>query len=350
MNTKLSLILILFSIGLNLSAQEYIIRVKKMGSNKFFYINEKGKSLTDKKYFTALDFCEQGAGIVKLDRSSDYLIIDKKEELIKSDVPLVPFINDWTGEIYGFRYGMVRTIFAEKVGALNTNGKLSVPTIYKKLSDFDGNYAIGVIDKTYYVVKNSGDQIILEYEKIKAFKHFSEGFAAIKIGKLWGVIDTLGQLLIEPQFKAIGYFNGGIAWVKNSNDKVGYINEKGIWIIIPHYDVGMDYDKTSGLARVKKYNKWGYVDTDKHFDDLSVSGSFHSFYEGLAVKRSNGKVGYINNTGAWVIKPVFTTAYKFENGFAKVAINGLWGLIDKESKFFVPLQYKFIGNAVRINN
>jgi len=350
MKIKLSLILILFIIGVNLSAQEYIIRVKKTGSNKFSYINEKGESLTDKEYYTALDFSEHNVSIILVNLSSGYLIIDKKEQLIKSDVPLVPFINEWTNEVYGFKYGMVRTKFADKVGALNTNGKLSVPAIYKKLSDFYGNYAIGTIGKSYYVVKNNGDQITLKFEKIKDFKHFSEGFATIKIGKLWGVIDTLGQLVIEPQFKSIGYFSGGIAWAKNSKEKLGYINNQGDWIIEPHYDVGMDYDKTSGLARVKKYNRWGYVNTDNHCDNLNVSGTFYSFYEGLAVKRSKGKVGFINNKGDWVIKPVFNKVHKFKNGFAKVEINGIWGLIDKEGKWLVAPQYKFIGNAVKINN
>lgn len=350
MKSKPILILILLILGLNLSAQQYILRVKQAGSNKYSYINEKGTFLTDKKYFSALDFSKHGVSIIMVNVSSGYSIINTKEQVIKSDIPLVPFINQWTNEVSGFHYGMVRTRFTDKVGALNIHGELSVRAIYDKLSDFNGNYAIGAIGKSYYVVKNNGDQISLEYEKIKDFKHFSEGFAAIKIGKLWGVIDTLGRLHIEPQFKSIGYFSGGLAWAKNSNEKLGYINKKGDWIIEPHYDVGMDYDKTSGLARVKKYKKWAYVDTDMHCDQLKVSETFFSFYEGLAVKRSNGLVGFINNKGDWVIKPVFNTVHKFINGFARVEINGRWGIIDKEGNWFVDPRYKFIGDAIMINH
>lgn len=350
MKIKLSLISLLIFLGINLFAQEYIIRVKKHGSTKFFYINEKGQPLSDKKYYSATDFIEEGIGIVSLDASTGFLIINSKDEVIKTDVPLRPYLNEITQEPFGYRAGMVRTIFAEKTGALNIKGKLSVSAIYTRLSDFDGNYAIGSIGKKHYIVKNNGDQIELKTEKIKSFKHFSEGLAPIKIGKVWGYIDTLGQMPINAQFKSVGYFYAGLAWAKTHNNKVGYIDKSGKWVIKPILTTAMNFDEESGLAKVKRYLSWGYVNKKGEFKTFGIKKFFHNFHEGLAIKRSKGKVGYINNSGEWVLKPVFTSAYRIQNGFAGVKIEGRMGLIDKEGKWLIGPNYKFVGNAVKIKN
>jgi len=61
---------------------------------------------------------------------------------------------------------------------------------------------------------------------------FSEGFAAVQVGRKWGFIDTTGQTVIKPQFNSAGEFRGGLASVTTDNGK-GYIDKTGRYVWPP---------------------------------------------------------------------------------------------------------------------
>lgn len=349
MKIKVSIILLLTLFSIQLLAQQYIVRVIEPGNRKSIYINEKGERISDIEFFTALDFSEEGVAIVKKNSGSYFAFLNSKGEIIEPEKELKPFINSFTENIEGFKSGMVRTK-PYKIGAFNTKGELIVPTIYKDLSMFDGNYAIGQEKRSFYIVKNNGDRQEIELDKIKAYKPFSEGLAPICLRNQWGFVDTLGKMAIEAKYKSVGYFNGGIAWAKDMNGLVGYIDKSGNWVVQPQYTAGMDYDKQSGLARVKKNGDWGYINMKDEFDNLGITGTFHNFYEGLLVKHGKGKVGFIDHTGNWAIEPQFEYVQKFFNGFAKARLNGKWGIIDKKGRWVIEPKYKEVGEFIKINH
>ncbi|NPD86792.1 WG repeat-containing protein [Lentimicrobium sp. L6] len=347
MKIKLSLFLSFF-IMYSLSAQEYIVKVQKEGSKKFSYLTINGESQIETAYFDATDFGEEGIAIAKITVSSFYQIYDKKGEIINSEAIIKPIINEWSSIASGFIDGMVITKINENYGAVNYEGKLSVPGVYTKLTEFNGNHAIGTKGRVYFVVNNKGEEIKLDIPKIRAAKHFSEGLAPIKIKGAYGYIDTLGQVVIRPKYKSTGHFNGGVAWAKNLDGRVGYIDKSGKWLVEPIFIIGDDYDPESGYARVKSTRGWAYIDTANQFTNLGVTNDYFNFSEGLAINRENGRIGFIDHTGEWVIKPYFAVAHKFTNGFARVQVNGKWGLIDKKGEWLVEPNYKEIGNAILI--
>src|SRR5262249_43054146 len=57
----------------------------------------------------------------------------------------------------------------------------------------------------------------------KAFRNFSEGLCAVRIGNKWGYIDKTGKVVISPQFDSAGIFSEGLACVRKGR-KVGYID------------------------------------------------------------------------------------------------------------------------------
>ena len=58
------------------------------------------------------------------------------------------------------------------------------------------------------------------------------------------------------------------------------------------------------------------------------------FYEGLAAVMVGKEWGYIDKTGAFVVKPQFSTAKSFHNGLARVFYkDGRNGYIDRTGKF-----------------
>ena len=64
-----------------------------------------------------------------------------------------------------------------------------------------------------------------------------------------------------------------------------------------------------------------------------------SFSENCFPARVNGKWGFMDNQGNWLIKPRFDNAREFSDGLAPVATNDHWGLIDKKGNWVVPAKF-----------
>jgi serine/threonine protein kinase len=85
---------------------------------------------------------------------------------------------------------------------------------------------------------------------------------------------------------------------------------------------------------------------------LAIAPQFdysRDFSEGLAAVVQDGKLGYIDTTGKFVIAPQFEFdlisilrdgAYQFSEGMARIAIAHEWGYIDKDGDFLIQPQYE----------
>src|SRR5260221_5133279 len=92
---------------------------------------------------------------------------------------------------------------------------------------------------------------------------------------------------------------------------------KGETIIPFVYDGVGDF--SSGLARVQKENKWGFIDaTGKTIIKFQYKNA-NDFAEGLApVMTENNLWGYIDATGKFILSPEYLQALQFRNGEAIV--------------------------------
>lgn len=98
---------------------------------------------------------------------------------------------------------------------------------------------------------------------------------------------------------------------------------------------------TSKLFPAKKDGKSGYINStgqiviDFSFDFFGC----REFSEGLASVLVNGKAGYIDVKGNFVIQPKFNLAMPFSEGLAYVELNNKYGYIDKSGEFVVEPHY-----------
>ena len=128
-------------------------------------------------------------------------------------------------------------------------------------------------------------------------------------------------------------------------DKAGYIDQTGKVVIPPTFRF---LDGPSGAEFHDGLLEIGVSDgiyVDRSGKKIIDKGFYRGwdFSEGLAVAmpKSGGKWGYIDNKGESVISPRFESSqdsyvWPFEGGFAKIEVKGLFGYIDHPGEFAVP--------------
>ena len=136
--------------------------------------------------------------------------------------------------------------------------------------------------------------------------------------------DAAGLHPVDYTYERLGPFSGGLAAVKRQG-KWGYVDQAGKVVIPFLYDEATPFD--AGWASVRRNGRYWVI--DKAGTELKVRrplAQLSRFSGGLAAAKakSGGPWGYVDWTGAFVIKPQFDKADDFSNGLAAVALNGTW--------------------------
>lgn len=231
-------------------------------------------------------------------------------------------------------------------------------------------------------------------------KPFSEGLAAVRVGKQWGYIDGAGATKINPQYKFAGDFSGGLAFVlpegeekksgkgggglvaltagssgrleskpkseKDGAGKGGYIDPSGKMVIGPRFHESEKFSEglalvclkpkvmgyttyltLSGLAQepaVLQTRKIGYVDKSGNLITTAEFDDGKGFHSGVAWVMVGRKWGFLDKTGKSVIEPTFDSAREFNEGLAAVKAGKKWGFVDQTGKLAINAQFDDAGD------
>lgn len=141
------------------------------------------------------------------------------------------------------------------------------------------------------------------------------------------------------------------------NDKDGCIDSLGNIIIEPNFFALNKSSIGEGLIGFLEDKKWGYIDYSGKIIIKPKFQSCNKFVNGMArVEDDNKKYGFINKNGDWVIEPIYDWTSNFSNGLAIVKINyvdrtdkivvdmndELVGLINTKGEMVVPVKYVYI--------
>jgi hypothetical protein len=274
----------------------YVARVQK--DFKYGLIDGSGKLILRPKYFQIFPFDNHGLARVSYGDRISYGLINQRGEMITT--------HNYR-EIRSFQEGMAAVKHRDKYGYIDLTGKVIVPCQYSKASDFsNGRAAVQREGQCGYINKTGRELVRLEFSTCLDYE---DGLAVVyKNKRKAGLIDSLGQFLIEPSINRLFDFSEGRGLVRDANYRFYYITEQASLY-------------------------------DGYYQGASP------FQHGVAVVQSNGRWGVINQKGIELIPPKYDKIEAFENGYAKVQIKGFNGLTNLKGELIVQPDYEYISYA-----
>ena len=190
-------------------------------------------------------------------------------------------------------------------------------------------------NKKYGFINFSGDVIIKpQFDYVSSFNEYGVATVMKKIDgqTQYGLLGPYG-LLTDINFWDIGGFHEGIARVRDTNGKYGFLDTKGKWIVEPVYDSAVNFSE--GMAAVGILIK-GTTEQNSEKGSDSVS-DIHLW-------------GFIDNSGKVIVEPQYGKAGSFSNGLAFVQEQGSWKTaaayyIDKQGNKLIKLPWEWILGA-----
>ena len=282
-------------------------RCKIRIDNKFGFIDTVGNIMIQPSFIYASQFSE-GYAVVRSEKGTGF--IDTNGVFI-----IQPNLEGATQ----FKNGLAVVYKNDQCGLINISGKLIIDyaDLWLTPALINENRIAFKKDERWGYKNYKGETII--DNKFESVSMFRNGTARIQIDGQYGVIDTLGNYILEPTFVVV---RGG----NLNNNRIGAmpLDRKGYCYFDKSGNKSIDalYSDVSqfseGLAFVKeKYGEPGYyIDTtgtkvfNITFDNASL------FKNDLAVIEQNGKKGVINKQGDYVVKPIYDDLSVFYiNGF-----------------------------------
>ncbi|MCA6362000.1 MAG: WG repeat-containing protein [Bacteroidetes bacterium] len=228
-------------------------------------------------------------------------------------------------------------------GYIAKNGTVVIPLQYLEAGNFNNGTAV-VIDSLdqYYLIDHTGKTITRRaYDFIGPF---SEGLARVSRNDCSGFIDITGNELIECRPAEFGNFSQGLAWMRDSTGRWGFINRKGETVIPPLYDRAESF--AAGLpVRVRLNNRWGLINAQGQLLQPCIYTYIGPWSEGLALVVLDGKFGYLNAAGKIAVPISFLYNREelgdnlFRNNSARVLLEKKAGLIDSTGKLILPRDF-----------
>lgn len=150
----------------------------------------------------------------------------------------------------------------------------------------------------------------------------------------WGFMDTLGRLVIPPLFDDVTSFSEGLA-AANLEGRWGYIDPSGEFVIPPTFKSAWSFHE--GLARVSLFDGLDcYVTRREEYIRSADWAAADDFSEGLAKIKRGNVFGFIDTTGEVVLPTIYSKCRSFSRGLAIFSTGEKSGVIDAQGDEILP--------------
>ena len=271
--------------------------------NLYGFMNHKGIEIYSPQYESLSLFSE---GLALAMKNGQYGYVDKLNNVV------IPFQFDYATD---FNAGRAIVEVGGKSGVINRSGKFILPLEFIDLGQYSEGLIYASKDSLYAYYDIYGRKVIPE--KFTDVFPFTKGKAKVVINSKQAFIDSLGNYVVEPKHKEVFYYSDSLLVFR---DSILY----GIKTLHDKIIVKPMYENISPL------------------------------HNGRAIVIYNNKLGYLNESGAKVIKPMFDAIPNylqlcvFHEQYAKVRIKGKYALIDKNGKYLLNPEYTGLGEVAKI--
>lgn len=327
--------------------------------------------------------------IIKIKKDSKWGV------LCLSGEEVIPCLYD---EIESRRYDIVDLRKGSYHGAARIDdGKIILPCIYDEISDFSKTFGMAIKDGKKSIFTRTG-RVVASFDDINiksyTFNSKSRELCIVGINEKYGLIDTIGQIVLPIEFDYISDDAGNFRYIRREG-KVGFINSLADFIIPLIYDdahklsngkgalvaQGLLWNSgadDSGRYRSKAYRTYSCIDTlgnviitsSKKIIELyngkdlfvyansgykiydcsgqlkdSISGSpLPAAYWRSYQDAQTGLLGYQDPWDRLIIVPSYEWVGNFYKGYSPVAErsflgNPQMGIIDTLNRMVVPMKY-----------
>jgi hypothetical protein len=273
-------------------------------------------------------------------------------------------------------------------GAVHRDGTVSVPPRYDWVGTFSDNRAAVRVGGLYGFVDEEGREVVKpQYRIVDDYKF---GFAQVDVDGRSGLIDRDGDMVVEPKYgfiqaiardrfavserRQLGGMSGGEDF---SGTRVAFTASGDVSVSVIGLFLGPGNDETaiasdvidiSGQRIGPSRPPWSprfdkddpsirWVQRDKGWGLARSDGSWFiepkfeqpgALTDGLARVVFNGKVGFIDRTGSFVIEPIFDSARDFRSGVGRTSAkrDGIVGVIDKAGLWVFQTNYEQVDPAL----
>ena len=311
-------------------------------------IDEDGNEILPLNDLKVYRIGEKGQLAVQVDNKWGLLDVDCKT--------LYPITLDSISYFYWptDNYYVYKVKVGGKEGLLDSTGRLVFPIVFDEIKN-TSDYILVKQNGLYGLYQREKQILPIEYDEIKyeitPANSKYDGLLLVSKNHSWGVIDSLGNIVVPIKYDIIEYNSGGRGgegFVIKKVDKWGYISIVGD-TIPPLYDSITIHSWHLRCLIVQLGERFGLVSTKgelllpiEYFSisiepirgNLSLNGY-------VFVKGEDG-LGIFTDDGSCIIKPEYEDIYPSCGGFVVKTKDGVKGLFDENGDAIFPTLYEDI--------
>ena len=322
----------------------------KIKRNKKFYygfMNKLGEQVINSNFTKAFDFQQGRARVVKnrktglIDNTGNFVMLPKKYDLV------FPFEKNGIAQ--------VRVNFMGDFGIINREGQTLTPCIYSKIFPFSNGYAKVVTHKGIGFIDTLGNEIIPP--QYRAVGQLSEGLVAVQHGfsYLWQYINMENVIAFKGKFsKAEPFINGkAIVTLRRSDQSANLVIDKlGNEVELENNGMVLHFSEGKyGFRRFIRDNNGNVQSSYCYYSDSLGKHTFNRerFHEIEPFKNNIGlaqnpkrKWGTLTHRGYSIIPYKFHKIFTLQNDMFSAIAAELFGLYDAEGNIILEPVYDYI--------
>jgi Flp pilus assembly protein TadD len=334
------------------SQNKFIISTRQNNqSSRFGLIDENGKYIFEPRYDRLLYF--DGNNMIGIEGVNHTLLGISGRQSNKVYSGIQPLQS---GYFIGYNQNQVFLIDS----AFREISKLSIRDIF----DLHNHGFAEKVSSNKIIFRNL---LGIKYLELDAFdlKYLGDGLVAVKLNQMpktenWAIYSlSRKQTITNILYESVGDVSEGLFSVV-IHGKLGYLDTSGTMVVSPRYEPINSFknifNNNDYTARYKNISISDISTLKKNHKDLQLFEGFDrndwesnptEFKDGLCAVVVDGKIGFINRRGDYIIHPQYSRASNFANGIAMVQIRSEGGTLNKvinQTNEVVADEYELIGN------